>query len=131
MNTKFRTLNLAVLISAGLVSASVFAASDNTINFQGEVTTETCSVSVNGNNASPVVLLPTVSTSTLLPLVQLRVIPPSPWALAAAPGTVPRPPKSRRCLWGITLALPVIYLTPEPQKMLRYKSSIRKMRWLI
>lgn len=33
MNTKFRTLNLAVLISAGLVSASVFAASDNTINF--------------------------------------------------------------------------------------------------
>jgi major type 1 subunit fimbrin (pilin) len=65
MNTKFRTLNLAVLISAGLVSASVFAASDNTINFQGEVTTETCSVSVNGNNASPVVLLPTVSTTDL------------------------------------------------------------------
>ncbi|MGC1065325.1 fimbrial protein [Pantoea agglomerans] len=65
MNTKFRTLNLAVLISAGLVSASVFAASDNTINFQGEVTTETCSVSVNGNNASPVVLMPTVSTSDL------------------------------------------------------------------
>lgn len=65
MNTHFRTLNLAVLISAALVSASVSAASDNTINFQGEVTTETCSVSVNGNNASPVVLLPTVSTSDL------------------------------------------------------------------
>lgn len=37
----------------------------NTISFQGEVADETCEVSVNGNNASPVVLLPTVSASQL------------------------------------------------------------------
>ncbi|MDE8554992.1 fimbrial protein [Pantoea vagans] len=65
MKMKIRSRSLAVLVSSALVSGSVFAASDNTINFQGEVTAETCSVSVNGNNASPVVLLPTVSTSDL------------------------------------------------------------------
>ncbi|TYN51001.1 type 1 fimbrial protein, partial [Salmonella enterica subsp. enterica serovar Typhimurium] len=38
---------------------------DNTITFQGEVSDETCSVVINGNQAKPVVLLPTVSTKDL------------------------------------------------------------------
>lgn len=56
---------LALLLGTALVSGSAFAASDNTITFQGEVTDETCSVAVNGNSASPVVLLPTVSATDL------------------------------------------------------------------
>lgn len=56
---------LALLLGTALVSGSAFAASDNTITFQGEVTDETCSVAVNGNSASPVVLLPTVSAADL------------------------------------------------------------------
>ena len=55
----------ALVLGTSLVSGSVYAASDNTITFQGEVTDETCSVAVNGNSASPVVLLPTVSASDL------------------------------------------------------------------
>lgn len=47
------------------MTVNAFAASDNTITFQGEVATETCSVTVNGNTASPIVLLPTVSTTQL------------------------------------------------------------------
>ena len=42
-----------------------FALADNTINFQGEVTSQTCSVDINGNAASPLVLLPTVPTTSL------------------------------------------------------------------
>ncbi|WP_337014336.1 fimbrial protein [Pantoea sp. AS142] len=60
MKRKFITL-----IAATIVSSGANAASDNTINFQGQVTDETCSVSVNGNSASPVVLMPTVSRSDL------------------------------------------------------------------
>ncbi|PKH22186.1 fimbrial protein [Enterobacterales bacterium CwR94] len=45
-------------------SAGAFAVSDNTISFQGEVTDQTCSVSINGDS-KPVILLPTVSTKTL------------------------------------------------------------------
>ncbi len=41
------------------------SASNNTITFQGEVTAQTCSVTVNGLEANPVVLLPTVSSSDL------------------------------------------------------------------
>lgn len=48
-----------------LVSSSAMAVSDNTITFQGEVSDETCSVVINGNQAKPVVLLPTVSTKDL------------------------------------------------------------------
>jgi len=48
-----------------LFTSSVFAASANTITFQGEVTDETCTVAVNGESASPVVLLETVSKSQL------------------------------------------------------------------
>lgn len=42
-----------------------FAASENTIQFQGEVTDQTCSVAVNGMDANPTVLLPTVPASAL------------------------------------------------------------------
>ncbi|WP_058910316.1 fimbrial protein [Entomohabitans teleogrylli] len=56
------------LLSAALASVILSGnalASDNTITFMGEVTDETCSVSVNGTDAAPIVLLPTVSSSTL------------------------------------------------------------------
>ncbi|KHJ67546.1 fimbrial protein [Pantoea rodasii] len=64
MTQKNKSL-LALVVSSALFSASAFAASDNTINFQGEVADETCSISVNGNAASPVVLMPTVSKADL------------------------------------------------------------------
>lgn len=55
---------MAIGLALSLASTtSVFAASDNTITFQGEVTDQTCDVTINGNTASPVVLLPTVSIS--------------------------------------------------------------------
>lgn len=56
--------NLALLL-VGALTSSVALASDNTITFQGEVADETCTVTVNGNTYSPVVLLPTVSTNDL------------------------------------------------------------------
>ncbi|MFT8210809.1 MAG: fimbrial protein [Symbiopectobacterium sp.] len=52
-------------VASLVVVPGMALASDNTISFQGEVADETCEVSVNGNNASPVVLLPTVSASQL------------------------------------------------------------------
>lgn len=53
-----------VLFASALFAVSTLAAaSDNTITFQGEVADNTCQVYVNGIVASPVVLLPTVSTS--------------------------------------------------------------------
>lgn len=57
-----------ITLAIALFSASTtiaMAASNNTITFQGEVTAQTCSVSVNGVDANPVVLLPTVSSSDL------------------------------------------------------------------
>lgn len=51
-----------MLLTIYTVNAAAF--SDNTINFEGEVTAQTCNVLVNGQ-ASPVVLLPTVSTTDL------------------------------------------------------------------
>ena len=53
---------IAMFVSVMLASSSAMAISDNTITFQGEVTDETCSVAINGNGATPVILLPTVST---------------------------------------------------------------------
>lgn len=56
------------ILAIALFSASTtiaMAASNNTITFQGEVTAQTCSVTVNGLEANPVVLLPTVSSSDL------------------------------------------------------------------
>lgn len=47
-----------------LLLLSQAASAANTINFQGEVTTQTCAVSINGTTA-PLILLPTVSTTSL------------------------------------------------------------------
>ena len=57
------------LIVAGglalLFSQAAHADSANTITFKGEVTEQTCEVTVNGVNARPVVLLPSVAKSEL------------------------------------------------------------------
>ncbi|MEQ4530796.1 MAG: fimbrial protein [Mixta sp.] len=58
--------SLALLFSSLLAAQSAMAVSNNTISFQGEVTDETCSVAVNGNGSTPVILLPTVSKSALI-----------------------------------------------------------------
>ena len=63
---------LAMLSGSLLVSANAMALSENTITFQGEVTDETCSVAINGNQATPVVLLPTVSSADLGAIPQAR-----------------------------------------------------------
>ncbi|MGU3525044.1 fimbrial protein [Enterobacteriaceae bacterium C23F] len=57
---------LIVVSALALLCASqAYAYSDNTITFQGDVTSETCSVTINGNSAKPVVLLPSVNASSL------------------------------------------------------------------
>ncbi|MGC6389849.1 fimbrial protein [Ewingella sp. S1.OA.A_B6] len=56
---------LSVSIASILFASQAFAASNNTVTFQGEVTSETCSVTINGNSAKPIVLLPTVKASAL------------------------------------------------------------------
>lgn len=58
MNKKIIAMGIIIGLSS---TASAFAA--NTITFQGEVTDQTCAVTVNGNAVSPVVLLPTVSVA--------------------------------------------------------------------
>ncbi|HIE6455536.1 TPA: fimbrial protein [Serratia marcescens] len=57
-------LNLALLsiLPFFILSTSV-SASSNTVQFKGEVGTQTCSVNINGNQSNPVVLLPTVAAS--------------------------------------------------------------------
>ncbi|BBQ83578.1 fimbrial protein [Klebsiella sp. WP7-S18-CRE-02] len=55
---------LSIVVFSAISSMNAFA-SDNTITFLGEVADETCSVTVNGVAASPTVLLPTVSASSL------------------------------------------------------------------
>jgi major type 1 subunit fimbrin (pilin) len=47
-----------------LISAHVSAA--NTVTFLGEVTSQTCTVAINGNKVSPVVLLPPLIALSLL-----------------------------------------------------------------
>lgn len=59
MQTKFLILSLA------FISSSALAASSNTVQFRGEVNSQTCSVNINGNPTTPVVLLPAVSTTNL------------------------------------------------------------------
>ncbi len=56
---------LTASVVSALLASQAFAVSNNTITFQGLVTGETCTVTVNGNTAKPLVLLPTVSTSAL------------------------------------------------------------------
>ncbi|QCA06823.1 fimbrial protein [Pantoea vagans] len=59
-------MKLKALVTAmALFSVYANAASDNTVHFQGEVSTQTCSVNINGSSAGPVVLLPTVAASKL------------------------------------------------------------------
>jgi major type 1 subunit fimbrin (pilin) len=55
------------LIAVALALLPVFSFAGNTINFQGEVSSQTCSVNINGNTsaAAPVVLLPTVPATLL------------------------------------------------------------------
>lgn len=60
-----KKLNVAFSIVAALASASAFAVSDNTIQFQGEVADQTCNVNINGNTQAPVILLPTVPAASL------------------------------------------------------------------
>lgn len=59
-----KRISLAVLFSFS-IAGSAFAASNNTISFQGEVTDQTCSVTVNGESSSPLILLPTVAATEL------------------------------------------------------------------
>jgi len=55
------------LLLASLVALSAYAnaASDNTVQFQGMVSTQTCNVNINGNAETPIVLLPTVAATEL------------------------------------------------------------------
>ncbi|AHG18612.2 fimbrial protein [Chania multitudinisentens RB-25] len=57
-------MNKVALMVVGLV-LSTAALADNTIKFQGEVADQTCDVSINGNASTPLILLPTVSSTTL------------------------------------------------------------------
>ncbi|MFT4246988.1 MAG: fimbrial protein [Pseudomonas sp.] len=57
-----KKISLALLTLA-IAAAPAYAA--NTITFQGEVSEQTCEVTVNGTASSPIVLLPTVSTTDL------------------------------------------------------------------
>ncbi|HTH60136.1 MAG TPA: fimbrial protein [Paraburkholderia sp.] len=61
---------LAVTIAA-LPALALAAPSDNTINFQGEVTDQTCQVTINGNTGNATVLLPTVTSAALNTMGQI------------------------------------------------------------
>ncbi|MDE4917888.1 major type 1 subunit fimbrin (pilin) [Cupriavidus metallidurans] len=54
-----------IILAASVAPIMAHAASGNTINFQGEVTDQTCQVTINGNAANSTVLLPTVSSTVL------------------------------------------------------------------
>lgn len=55
--------NIAIMVSGLILSSAVLA--DNTIKFQGEVADQTCDISINGNASTPLILLPTVPTTSL------------------------------------------------------------------
>lgn len=55
--------NIAILVSGLVLSTAALA--DNTIKFQGEVADQTCDISINGNASTPLILLPTVTTTSL------------------------------------------------------------------
>ncbi|GIU32465.1 fimbrial protein [Shewanella sp. MBTL60-007] len=61
--TKLSFICLTVA-STGLIPLTSYAA-PNDITFMGEVNANTCAVDINGDAASPVVLMPTVSTADL------------------------------------------------------------------
>jgi len=55
----------AIFIALSCISFYAAAVSDNTVQFQGEVNEETCSVTINGNDATPVILLPSATAGEL------------------------------------------------------------------
>lgn len=56
---------VTVSVLGVLNTATALASSHNTISFQGEVTEQTCSLTVNGNKSAPIILLPTVAATSL------------------------------------------------------------------
>jgi len=56
---------IALILVMTAAPALTFAASPNTITFNGQVSDQTCAVAVNGNAANPVILMPTVSATAL------------------------------------------------------------------
>ncbi|AGB81732.1 P pilus assembly protein, pilin FimA [Serratia sp. FGI94] len=54
-----------IALAVAAMTLSGVASATNTIQFQGEVSDQTCTVSINGNASTPVVLLPTVSKADL------------------------------------------------------------------
>ncbi|PHI32567.1 fimbrial protein [Budvicia aquatica] len=57
-------MNNMAIVMAGLILSTAAQAS-NTIQFQGEVADQTCDVTINGQASAPLVLLPTVPSSSL------------------------------------------------------------------
>lgn len=53
------------LIALAIIAAPGFAAAADTITFQGEVTDQTCTVTINGTQGNAIVLLPTVPANSL------------------------------------------------------------------
>lgn len=64
MNKTF--LNASLIVALGLTSATTFAADNTgTVNFNGELTSSTCKVDIEGQGPDATITLPTVSTNTL------------------------------------------------------------------
>ncbi|MCW8113751.1 type 1 fimbrial protein, partial [Yersinia intermedia] len=59
-----KKMNKIALVVAGL-ALSTTALANNVIQFQGEVADQTCAVTIDGNTSAPLVLLPTVPSSSL------------------------------------------------------------------
>ncbi|WP_197062143.1 MULTISPECIES: fimbrial protein [unclassified Serratia (in: enterobacteria)] len=57
-------MNKIAIVAAGLVFSTTVLA-NNTIKFQGEVADQTCDISINGNASAPLILLPTVASTSL------------------------------------------------------------------
>ncbi len=60
-----KKLTLALVMALAVPGIQSAMASSGTISFNGEITSNTCNVSVDGGTASETVLLPTVSESAL------------------------------------------------------------------
>lgn len=61
------TLTAGIIALATLSATSVFAAQENSIRFMGEVSAQTCNISVNDStSAAPIILLKTAKVSDLL-----------------------------------------------------------------
>ncbi|WP_368880957.1 fimbrial protein [Shewanella algae] len=60
-----KLISAMAISSALIIPTAVQAGSSNTIYFVGEVVSETCQVSINGNAESPIVLLPSVTAADL------------------------------------------------------------------